>query len=313
MKNARSIWSFPSPLPGLCPVFAGGTGGYHPRLISGVPSGLGKVRRGGFTLLELLIASIAASLVLVAVYGVFTSAVRMRDNATARNRATRLLSRATNVIRNDLENALVSGGILASTLQGDSNGTDGGSTFPGYLKLTTTGGKDTSGTSTSSGTTEMYGDVEQVEYYIVSDTSAATSGTSKGGDLVRVVTRDLLDSTQTGTQQQQILTGVQSFQVSFYDGSQWQTSWQISGSNAASGTSASASTGTSSSSSTSGTTGSGTTAVTLPEAIRVDIQQTTPPGATQAPAPVEVMVPWVTTPFLSGTNFSVGSDTTSSQ
>ena len=257
-----------------------------------------------------MIAAVVASVIIIAVYSIFASSVKARDNAAARSRATLLRTRTTNVIRNDLENALVSGGILAATLQGDSNGSDGNANFPGYLKLTTTGGKDAGVTSptnsisiTNSGTTQMYGDVEQVEYYIVSST--ASTGSTKSGDLVRVVTRDLLDATQTGTFQQKIMSGVASMQVAFYDGAQWQPSWQVSGSNSStSGTGAT----TSGSSSTSGTSSSGTSA-TLPEAIRVDIQPVTPPGVTQPPAPVEVLVLWTTTPYLSGTNYSVGSNT----
>ena len=90
-----------------------------------------------------MVASIAAALVLIAIYGIFYRAVNMRDNATERTREARMRVRAVGVIRNDLRNALVSGGILASTLEGDTNGNDGGAaSLPGYLKLTTTTGKD---------------------------------------------------------------------------------------------------------------------------------------------------------------------------
>jgi prepilin-type N-terminal cleavage/methylation domain-containing protein len=264
-------------------------------------------RPGGFTLLEVLLASVIASIVLIAVYQMFGSAMKARNNAALRSRAIQMRQRATGAIRGDLQNALVSGGILASTLQGDSNGSDGDSSFPGYLKLTTTGGKDTSMTGSgaiASGTNPMYGDVQQVEYYIVRDTSGTAAPNS--GDLVRMVTRDLLDTTPSGTFQQEIMQGVQSLQVSFYDGAQWQTSWQItgtSGTNAASGAST-----TSSSTSSSGTSGSGSS-TTLPQAVRVDIQQAPAPGSTELPPPIEVLVPWTTTPYLSGTNFSVGSGT----
>ena len=265
-------------------------------------------RQGGFTLLELLLASIAAGLVMVAVYEVFAAAIRMRDNAANRNRTSALVTRATSVIRNDLQNGLISGGILAGTLIGDSNGSEGGSNFPGYLKLTTTGGKDSLASATSGTGGLLYGDVQQVEYYIIP--GANGGGQAEGGDLMRVVTRDLLDGGQTEERQQQILTGVQSFQVSFYDGSQWQPSWQITGSNSAMMGSTSALTTLAANSSTGTSASSGSSApITLPEAIRVDIQQAVPAGATQAPPPIEVLVPWTTVPFLSGTNFGVGSDT----
>jgi type II secretory pathway pseudopilin PulG len=251
-----------------------------------------------FTLLEIMVAAVAASIILIAVYGIFYNSIKMRDSAMARSRDARLRARAVNVIRNDLRNAFISGGILASTLQGDVNGTDGpDSEFPGYLKLTTTTGKDTDD--------EMYGDVQQVEYYIQRDKNAAAM--SKGGVLTRVVTRDLLDTDPNVTHEEHILSGVQSFQVYFYDGTQWQTTWQMSGTSTS---------GASTSGMTGSTTSSGTSGQMLPAAIRVDIQRVadeTPLGKSSMlpPPPLEILVPWVTMPFISGTNYAIGSGTVS--
>ncbi len=83
--------------------------------------------RGGFTLIEILLAAVAASLVLGAVYGIFQQAVRIRDSATQRMRDSRVRLRAEKIIRGDLGNALVSGGLLASVLQGDSASPDNAS------------------------------------------------------------------------------------------------------------------------------------------------------------------------------------------
>ncbi|MGB8355273.1 MAG: type II secretion system protein GspJ [Chthoniobacteraceae bacterium] len=271
-----------------------------PALLSGSRHG-----RNAFTLIEIMVAAVASAIVLAAIYGIFYRAIKMRDSATERNHQARLRARAVNVIRNDLKNALISGGILASTLQGDSSSTDSTGSVsdaasPGYLKFTTTTGKDTAD--------ETYGDVQQVEYYIAKD--QANSGNSNAGTLVRVVTRDLLDSQPTVTHEEQLLPGVQSFQVSFYDGTTWQTSWQISGTGSASGTSSTTSTTTS---------GSNSNAQAIPAAIRVDIQQVAPAGnaalaskaqqPVAAPAPVEILVPWEVSPFISGTNYTIGSGT----
>jgi len=239
----------------------------------------------GFTLIEILLASAAAALILAALYGVFQHAMKMRDSATERIRDLRLRARAANSIRNDLRNALVSGGLFASIVQGDTAGTDGAnSQLPGYLKLTTTTAKDTPDA--------LYGDVEQVEYYIAKDSTGAAMG--EGGDLVRAVTRDLLDTDEPQVQVQQILSGVQSLEVSFYDGANWQTSWAFN-------TADNASTSGSSSATTSGSNGSSTNAETLPLAIRVDIQQEPPTAGASLPPPLEIMVPWTTQPFTSPT------------
>jgi prepilin-type N-terminal cleavage/methylation domain-containing protein len=238
----------------------------------------------GFTLIEILLASAAAALILAAIYGVFQHAMRLRDSATQRIRDMRLRSRAATVIRNDLRNAYISGGLFASLLQGDSTSIDGpDAAFPGYLKLTTTTGKDTPDA--------LYGDVQQVEYYIVRDTGTAASG---GGDLVRAVTRDLLNTSQPVAEEQQILAGVQSLQVSFYDGSNWQTSWSFN-------TADNSTTGSTASTSSTNSSGSTTAPETLPAAIRVDIQQVPPATGASTPAPLEILVPWTTQPFTSPT------------
>ena len=248
----------------------------------------------------------AAALILLAIYGIFQHALRLRDSGDRRIHAARLRARAETVIRTDLQNALVSGGILAATFSGNSSGTDtsnltsaGAGSFPGYFKFTTTTGRDSS--------TDLYGDVQQVEYYIVPDPAApAQPGSAASGILVRAVTRDLLDaenatgSTQAGyARQEQILRGVQSFQVSFYDGANWQTSWQFTGlSTTASGATPTPtptpSTGTASTSTLNGETG-------LPDAVRIDIQQAPASPRDSPPPPLEVLVPWTTQPFAAAT------------
>ena len=265
----------------------------------------------GFTLLEILLASLAAALILSAVYGIFQHALRLRDSGDRRIRASRLRARAESVIRADLQNALISGGILAATLSGDSAGTDtsnlthtGAGNFPGYLKLTTTTGRDTSD--------DLYGDVQQVEYYIAPDPAASSGGASSAasGILMRSITRDLLGTASlssaaqsTAAREEQILTGVQSFQVSFYDGANWQTTWQFSGLNtSATGTSATSSTSTTSSASSATAASSSLTGQTgLPSAVRIDIQQAPATPRDSPPPPLEVLVPWTTQPFAAAT------------
>ncbi len=265
-------------------------------------------RRAAFTLIEILLASVAAALILVAIYGIFQHALRLRDSGERRIRASRLRARAETVIRTDLRNALISGGVLAATLSGDSTGTDttnlthtSAGNFPGYLKLTTTTGRDDPD--------NLYGDVQQVEYYITADPAAANDvpGAAGSGILVRAITRDLLDALNTGSatqanvaREEQILTGVQSFQVSFYDGANWQTTWQFAGLNSsATGTAATATPTPSSSASTSAGTTTGQTG--LPSAVRIDIQQAPATPRDSPPPLLEVLVPWTTQPFAAAT------------
>lgn len=227
--------------------------------------------RSGFTLIEILIASIAAVIILAAIYGVFVRALKMRDSAAERVRESRLRIRAANVIRTDLRNALISGtnGIIAVVLEGGRDGSS--SRFPGYLRFTTTTGKNAPD--------EMLGDVQQVEYYIRSD--AANSGRGDAGTLVRAVNRNLLATVQEVTREEPILTGVKAIDVSFFDGQSWQETWQYTADNPV-----------------------------IPEAVRIDVQRAGATDTERAPEPLEILVPWNTQPWTSGTASTSGTTTT---
>jgi type II secretory pathway component PulJ len=243
-----------------------------------------------FTLIEMLTAAVASSLILLAIYGIFVRAVKTRDQASERSRQSGLRMHAASVIRNDLQNAYISGtaGILAATLVGGQSNQK--SSFGGYLCFTTTTGKDTPD--------EMDGDVQQVEYYISDGTgkNSTGAGAAAAGTLVRDITRDLLDSTPTLVHEQTILPNVQSLEVTFYDGQTWQPSWALSGSSGSTSNSL-----TSSSATTSGT------GPIVPEAIRVHLQQSAASQDSPVPPPLDILVPWTADPFKSGTISTSGS------
>ena len=243
------------------------------------------VRRRAFTLIELLLASAAAAMILIIINSVFVRAIHLRDDATERVRDTRLRARAEHAIRDDLQSALVSGGILASTLVGGTSSTSGpgGASYPGYLQMTTSNGRSASGVVAS--------DVQQVEYYIEKDPNGGAE--TRGGVLMRAVTRNLLATAPTVDKQEAVLSGVESLQVQFYDGANWQDTWEFN-SDTASASEAAAS-GTSSG--TTLTTGN----TTLPEAIRVDVRLAAAKTGEAAPPPVEVLVPWTAQPFVGAT------------
>lgn len=208
-------------------------------------------RAPAFTLIELLMALAICAVLLAAIYGVFSRAIHMRDGATHRTRDVRVKAHAAAMLRNDLRNALVSGGTLAATLQGSQEGHGGG--FPGYLKFTATTAKDVDD--------EFGGDVQAIEYYIARDSEAVDQ---KSGVLVRTINRDLLNTTQQTPPEERVLAGVESMEVSFYSGSAWKTSWEVT-----------------------------TDSKTLPEAVRVTIQPVADADGIK-PAAIEVLVPWTT-------------------
>jgi general secretion pathway protein J len=212
----------------------------------------------GFTLIEIVMALSASALILAAIYSVFSKAIHLRDNATARTRDGRVRARAAAVMRNDLRNALVSGGKLAAVLQGSHESQS--SSLPGYLKFTTTTGQDT----------DVYDDpspdVQQVEYFLVEDTAASAQ---RAGLLVRAVDRNLLAQIRETPPEETLLTGVGSLDVSFFDGKTWKDSWAFSADDQ-----------------------------TLPEAVRVIVREPSLSSKDRAAVLIDVLVPWTNQPAI---------------
>jgi prepilin-type N-terminal cleavage/methylation domain-containing protein len=209
-------------------------------------------RRGseGFTLIEILAASMALALLLTAVYGVFSRASQLRDGATVRTQEARVQARALSLLRDDLRNAHISGGLLAAELRGSVQSPV--SRFPGYLRLTATTGQNQ--------TNALFGDIQEVEYYIVDD----PVGTDRNaGLLVRAVDRNLLAPVRSSTHQEALLAGVQSLEIAFLEGQNWTDAWEFSDSDSR-----------------------------LPEAIRVRLRLSNRPGEQRASRTIEVLTPW---------------------
>lgn len=220
-------------------------------------------RAQGFTLIEMLMALAACAVLLVAIYGVFSRAIHLREDAMRRTREVRVHARAMAMLRDDLRNALVSGGTLAATLEGSAQSRGEG--FPGYLKFTATTAKDVED--------ELGGDVQEIEYYVARDTEAADQ---KAGVLVRTINRDILNPTPQTLPEERVLAGVESMDVSFYSGTEWKASWEVT-----------------------------TDSKTLPEAVRVTIQPIADADG-RLPAPIEVLVPWTTQSAIEATTSATG-------
>ena len=151
---------------------------------------------------------------LVNVYG---RAVHLRNTSAEHTRASRVEARAISVIRNDLRNARLSGGKMAVTL--DTGDSTAHSQFPGDLRFDTTTGRINEDTFAP--------ELLQVEYYITPDSD---SPDQKYGALKRAVNRTLLGTMDQPDAEETILSGVESMDVGFFDGNQWQTTWDTSSS-----------------------------------------------------------------------------------
>lgn len=176
------------------------------------------MKRRAFTLIEMVMALAGCAVILAAIYGIFSRAVHLRDDAMARTREVRVRAHAASVLRNDLRNARISGGTMAATLEGSQNAHSGG--FPGSLKFITTTTPDDQKTPA--------GDLQQVEYYLTTDPAATEQ---KAGLLVRAVDRNLLAAVRETAAEEPLLGGVQAMEVSFFDGDSWKESWTYSDDN----------------------------------------------------------------------------------
>jgi len=173
--------------------------------------------RRAFTLIELLLAITLSALVISAVVGVLFASLRLRNQTARRLELSSSVQQSLALLRRDL-----TGIALPAT---DSTNAMAGSLVYGGI----TGINDPAGTgmqlfTTSGILSELtpWADLQKVGYTLRLPTNAVAS---IGRDLHRVVTRNLLPQLAETFEDQIILRDVQTFELSFYDGSTWRNTW----------------------------------------------------------------------------------------
>ncbi|HLP78833.1 MAG TPA: type II secretion system protein GspJ [Candidatus Paceibacterota bacterium] len=173
--------------------------------------------RLAFTLIELILAIGIMAIVLVAINAVFFSALRLRERSVATVEESLPIQQALAILRRDLQGAMApsSNAVLAGTFRAGSV-TSIGSSFPLSLEFNTTTGvlRDN----------EPWGEIQKVGYGLRSSASRNVPG----NDLYRSVTRNLLATITPQPEEQWMMGGVQSMEISCYDGSQWRSDWDTS-------------------------------------------------------------------------------------
>jgi type II secretion system protein J len=168
----------------------------------------------GFTLIEVLIALSVCAVVLVAVNSVFYTALRLRNTTTDAIEASMPVEQALNSIQHDLANIVYS---TNGTFFGQLQTVNLTNALPGQI------GPDFYTSTAQLDGISPFGNIQKIDYAL----AAPTNRIGAGQDLVRAITRNLLPVTQPAQpdEKQVILSGVQSVIFTYYDGSQWQTSW----------------------------------------------------------------------------------------
>lgn len=200
-----------------------------------------------FTLIEVLLALTISAIVLVAVSMAFTGAIRLREHSAASLNQSMPVERAMDLIGRDLKNAIPPGLMLAAPLQSGAygNAMDANS----GIQIYTTTGLITPNAP--------WGDIQKVSYGL-----QTSSDSSNGGkDLIRAVTRNLLATGQEDEDDQFVMSGVQSLTFSYFDGTEWNDTWDDS------------------------------TQTNLPLAVRVSLQLAPADADSPAPKPVQLLVP----------------------
>jgi type II secretion system protein J len=169
-----------------------------------------------FTLIELLLGVAIFAIVLMAINTVFYSGLRL-ERATTRALDERVaLNQAMAILRRDLLGAVQpnSNGVFnCDFISGTSRGSSMGSSKGSSIEFSTTTGviKDE----------VPWGDMQRVRYELVEPADRTT----RGMDLVRVVTRNLLPTTTEEYETQWLLGNVESMEFLTCDGSSWRDAW----------------------------------------------------------------------------------------
>lgn len=219
------------------------------RLRLGVGLRLGK--RCGFTLVEILIATVIMAMLLVAIHMAFFSALSLREKTLNSLEASLPVEEALQTMQRDLANIVIS---TNGTFFGPLQTTNPTNALPGQI------GPDF---YTSGGELDgmvPWGNVEKIDYLLTAPTNGRVG---PGQDLMRAITRNLLpvNGLPSPEEKRTLLSGVQSLTFLYYDGTQWDQAWDT------------------------------TQQTNLPLAIKVQIQMAAHPGALAVNPPLELVVP----------------------
>ena len=177
------------------------------------------LRRGalscGFTLIELLLGVAIFGIVLMAINTVFYSGLRLERSTTRALDERTPLNQAMTILRRDLLGAVppISNSVfVCDFVSGAGRGSMGASKGSSIEFCTTTGViKDDA----------PWSDLQRVRYELVEPADRTT----RGMDLVRVVTRNLLATTTEESTRQWLMGNVESLEFQTCDGSSWRDSW----------------------------------------------------------------------------------------
>jgi len=168
-------------------------------------------RRGrGFTLLEMLVAVAIMAVLAGSLYATLHIAFRARRSAMTTVENVRKLEVALDILRADIQAAVIPAGILAGAFLGEPGTGATGQTADSILLHATA-----SATMPEIGT----GDIHMVEFACEEDPDGS------GLLLLRRVTTNLLAPTTPDPDEETLCRGIRSFAIRYFDGIDWLDTW----------------------------------------------------------------------------------------
>jgi type II secretory pathway pseudopilin PulG len=168
------------------------------------------IQRRGFTLLELLIGMVLTMLIAAVLTESMFTAFRAQSAIARAVNANLTINAAMHRLTEDLEDTLPAQSGTGHTLAGPFQGTDQSLTF--YASGQEPGGSIEPGE-------DVQGNVRMIQIGVQQGPG------NSGMELLRSVTTNLLSTTQVTPVPQMLCDHVHSFTISYFDGTNWDDSW----------------------------------------------------------------------------------------
>jgi len=172
-----------------------------------------------FTLIEAVLAIGIMAMVVVAINAVFFTALRLRDRTADAVDHAQPEQQAMTFLRRDLLGAMAPSGTLSGDFKVGNISEPNLSQYAAIEMYTTTGALRES---------EPWADTQKVTYELKEPEERSTTG---GKDLIRSITRNLLNTITPDVRDQWLMSDVQSIQFECYDGNQWVDTWDTTAGN----------------------------------------------------------------------------------
>ncbi|MDA0750949.1 MAG: prepilin-type N-terminal cleavage/methylation domain-containing protein [Verrucomicrobia bacterium] len=171
--------------------------------------------RSGFTLMELLVASVAFAMIVLVIKVTLMESMEMRERGQKRMDQLNTRMRIMEIIESDLKQCMLKETSFAQEFRGET--VSGAMTRTDQLEFYTASGIIQ--------TNQPWGHLQKVRYYLQQPIYEGRSEMAEGYTLYREVTRNLLPATDSIVNPQAIANEIASLKFQYYDGEYWQETW----------------------------------------------------------------------------------------